>query len=201
MIISHKHKFIFVKTEKTAGTSIEVYLSQFCGKDDILTPFGRAENGHEPRNYYGFYNHMDARTIRSMVSERIWNNYYKFCVERNPWDKSLSHYHFMNNRFEGGRMTLDKYMSRGEFCLNYPRYTDGERIIVDHVAKYENLSRELGEIFSRLGVPFEGSLNAYAKSGYRKDRRPYQQVLTKKQSCIIKAAFQREIEFHGYSFD
>ena len=38
MIISHKHKFIFLKTVKTAGTSIEIALSKYCGPDDIITP-------------------------------------------------------------------------------------------------------------------------------------------------------------------
>ncbi len=37
MIVSHKHKFIFLKTNKTAGTSIEIALSKFCGEDDIIT--------------------------------------------------------------------------------------------------------------------------------------------------------------------
>ena len=56
MIISHKHRFIFIKTRKTAGTSIEIFLSQFCDKDDILTPIGegevlRKEQNIVPQNY------------------------------------------------------------------------------------------------------------------------------------------------------
>ena len=37
MIISKKKNFIFLKTAKTAGSSIEFYLSQFCGKKDTIT--------------------------------------------------------------------------------------------------------------------------------------------------------------------
>ncbi|MCC5982757.1 MAG: sulfotransferase family 2 domain-containing protein [Rhodobacteraceae bacterium] len=56
MIVSHKHRFIFVKTAKTAGTSVETLLSKACGPDDILTPFVVREDGHEPRNYRGMFN-------------------------------------------------------------------------------------------------------------------------------------------------
>lgn len=38
MIVSHKHKFIFLKTGKTAGTSVEIALSSLLGPDDIATP-------------------------------------------------------------------------------------------------------------------------------------------------------------------
>lgn len=37
MILSHKHKFIFLKTRKTGGTSIELMLRNFCGSEDIIT--------------------------------------------------------------------------------------------------------------------------------------------------------------------
>lgn len=40
MIISHTKKFVFLRTGKTASSSIEVYLSQFCSAEDILTPLG-----------------------------------------------------------------------------------------------------------------------------------------------------------------
>ena len=38
MIISHKHRFIFIKTRKTAGTSMEIALSTVCGPGDVITP-------------------------------------------------------------------------------------------------------------------------------------------------------------------
>jgi hypothetical protein len=38
VILSYEHKFIFLKTRKVAGSSLELYLRQFCGPDDIVTP-------------------------------------------------------------------------------------------------------------------------------------------------------------------
>ena len=38
MIISHKYKFIFIKTRKTAGTTIEYNISKYLGKNDIIPP-------------------------------------------------------------------------------------------------------------------------------------------------------------------
>ena len=57
MIVSHLHKFIFVKGTKVGGTSVEMALSAICGPDDIVTPVTpvddkpRIERGHVPRNY------------------------------------------------------------------------------------------------------------------------------------------------------
>jgi hypothetical protein len=37
MIVSHSRKFIFIKTRKVAGTSLEMVLTRYCGPDDIVT--------------------------------------------------------------------------------------------------------------------------------------------------------------------
>ena len=38
MINSHSQQFVFIKTRKTAGSSVEIGLSRVCGTQDIITP-------------------------------------------------------------------------------------------------------------------------------------------------------------------
>jgi len=103
---------------------------------------------------------------------------------------------------EGGSLSLDEYLARGRFPLNYFRYTDdsGAKIIVDRVLHYENLAAELGEVFSQLNIPFDGTLGVKAKSEYRTDRRPYQEVFNDEQRRIVENVFAKEIELHGCRF-
>jgi hypothetical protein len=230
MILSHKYKFIFIKTAKTAGTSIEVFLSRHCGSTDVVTPIEPTIEGHRPRNYEGFinpipeilerpgklfsilrrsvtsrekfYRHMPASEVQKRVPAEVWTTYVKFCVERNPWDKVLSHYH-MHAAREGGSLSLNDYLARGRFPINYFRYTDrsGKKIIVDRILRYENLTAELSEVFAQLNIPFDGTLGVAAKSEYRTDRRPYQRVFNEEQRRVVEKAFAKEIELHGYRFE
>jgi len=68
MIILHIHKFIFIKTRKTAGTSIEIFLSQFCGKDDILTPIGEGESLRKEQNIVP-QNYLKTQFLAKTLSE------------------------------------------------------------------------------------------------------------------------------------
>ena len=202
MIISHKYRFVFVKTLKTAGTSIEVFLSQHCGPDDVLTPILPPVEPHRPRNHEGFFNHIPAADIRDRVGPDVWRTYFKFCVERNPWDKTLSYYHMTNAR-EGGRLSFDQYLRRSDFPLNLPKYTEPKeprRVIVDRVLRYERLAGDLRDVFEVLGIPFDGSLGVHAKSEYRTDRRPYREVYTRAQAALVGRVFAPEIALHGYAY-
>jgi len=46
MIFSKKHKFLFLKGRKVAGTSFEVALSKICGAEDIITPITPIDERH-----------------------------------------------------------------------------------------------------------------------------------------------------------
>lgn len=56
MIISHRYRFIFIKTMKTAGTSVEIFLSQRCAAEDVVTPIHPEVHPHQPRNHRGLWN-------------------------------------------------------------------------------------------------------------------------------------------------
>lgn len=59
MLASHAHRFIFLKTRKTAGTSLEIALSAHLGEADVICPISPADEiiraalfpNALPRNY------------------------------------------------------------------------------------------------------------------------------------------------------
>ncbi|MEL6553962.1 MAG: sulfotransferase family 2 domain-containing protein [Cyanobacteria bacterium J06621_11] len=227
MIISHKHKFIFIKTEKTAGTSVEIALSKFCGDDDIITPLvpkdekirreisGRsAQNYLVPKDKYTprkwaklllkgkpseFYNHITAREVKQFVSQDVWDSYFKFCFERNPWDKVISWYYW---RYKSEpRPSITAFIRSGEAkkVSGYPLYTINGQVVADKIGLFENLTEELASISTQLQLPTKIEL-PQTKSGFRKDRRHYSDILTEIEKAAIATLFQREIQLLGYTY-
>lgn len=223
MIISHKHNFIFLKTKKTAGTSIEIALSRFCGPDDIITPISpvdeelRTRLGYPgPQNYvvpisryrmqdryrrlvHGeqkcFYNHMPAKQVKHYIEDDVWNNYYKFCFERNPWDRCVSLYHWRNkpekyptiSTFIKARKPLPRLKKAG-----YGMYTIKGEIAVDKVCRFEDMSDELETIRNHVGIPEPLELPR-TKSKSRKDKRSYRDILSDDDRDRIAKIFRDEI--------
>lgn len=230
MIISHKHQFIFLKTSKTAGTSIEIALSKFCGPDDIITPISaedekmRTELGYRgPQNYMStdwgggiqgvlgkllkkeqprkYYNHIKARKAKPLIGDQVWNDYYKFCFVRNPWDRVISQYYWRCKSeprpsilefLDRGGMKSLKRKSEGVYMIN-------GTVVVDQICKFENIAEEMEEVRKQLGLPESLDLPR-AKSATRKDKRNYREVLSEEEKEKISDFFADEIKRMNYEF-
>jgi hypothetical protein len=198
MIISHRHRFIFIKTTKTAGTSIEVFLAQCCGDDDVVTPFGVAEAGHVPRNHEAYYNHMAAAEVRQQVGEEVWRSYFKFCFERNPWDKVVSMYYFTRGRHGQQELAFDDFVRRRAFPIDHPKYLIDGRLAVDFVGRYETLATDLTDVCARLGLPVP--VLPRAKGQYREGDSDFQPHYDAELAAIVADAYRWEIDRFGYCF-
>lgn len=209
MLISHQFQFIFVKTGKTAGTSIEVELSRQMADDDVATPIYPPVQGHKPRNFvfhrglFGLwelkaYNHIAARKIKTLVGREKFNTYFKFCVEREPVDKCISHFSMLRNSPHHSNkeepITWEQYLSWGKFPVDTHQYTDRfGRLLVDSILKFENLENDLRDVARKQGFSFTG-LSIKEKSGFR------QTVdVTETQRALIYRAFESSNRFTGYS--
>jgi hypothetical protein len=228
LIICHRYRFIFIKTKKTAGTSIEIALSRYCSENDIITVvapedeviredlgYRGAQNDEVPWYYYRpwnvkqlvqrrdrlrYRNHEHASWLRHRVPREVWEGYFRFTVERNPWDRCISSYYWRNRRAKE-LPPFDDWLataSQGQLS-NFGIYSIGGHVAVDHVLRYENLGAGLDRLAEELNLPGKLELPR-AKGGYRADRRPYREVLEPKHRDLIDSACAREIELLGYEF-
>lgn len=217
MIISHRHKFVYVKTRKTASTSLEIALSRFCGPEDVITkivakdqalrerlgypgPQNEVVRGRAGRTFE-LINHTPAVVARELLGDR-WNEYFTFTIERNPFDRVISQYWW---EFQGlaDPPPVSQFLERGrpELLSNWHLYTADDRLIVDHVGRYESLAESLTTVAERIGLAEPIVLpEQKTKSEFRRDRRPWRQVLSAADRGIIEAVCRRELAAFGYAW-
>lgn len=229
MIISHAHKFIFLKTKKTAGTSVEIALSEFCGESDVITRiFAEDEARRRELGFRGpqhqevpreqlrlreragallrraplcFENHAPADFVRAHVDPRIWRDYFKFSFERNPYDKAISRYYWSTRKL-AERPSIADYLAheRPTQISSWPIYAIGEEIAVDFVGRYEHLSEDLRKALRQVGIAQEPTLPT-TKAHYRTDRRHYSEVLDARARATIERLCARELAAFGYAWE
>ena len=144
---------------------------------------------------------MTAKKVRAYVGEQVWNRYYKFCFERNPWDRIISQYYWCHKSELRPAISdfIDSEKPLGLKRRGYDVYTIDGKVAVDRVCRFENLPEELEAIRRRLGIPEKLELPR-AKSKYRKDKRCYREILGMAEKDKISELFREEIDLMGYEF-
>lgn len=220
MLISHSHKFIFIKTKKTAGSTIEnlIVNNFFDPSIDICT--GSKIDG-TPRSNIGPKkpNEPDGHKPWSMVKDYVtpeqWTNYHKFTIERNPWDKIVSEFYWRTADGKDPTITpFDSDVDNFEFYIDkvfgirhpapidWHLYASGRQLVVDEVIEYKCLADQFVRMCEdklNLVATKEMVTGTRMKSGHRKK---HYTELYKSQHVIDKvaAAYASEINHFNYIF-
>lgn len=200
-LISFEKRLIFIKTVKTAGTSIEVDLSQRLEPGAVVTPIFPQVAGHVARNHdvpgeeRGFFNHMPAARIRDLIGVQDFNQFTKFCVEREPVSKCISHFHMLHHSLDHRQAWAkdwDTYCNARRFPVDTAKYCEsrgGElHLMVDHVLRYDHLDQELPALLAERGIE-DFTLLSRAKAEYSHNVVITPEMVTQEQRRKIFEAF------------
>lgn len=222
MLVSHIHQFIYLKTRKTAGTSVEILFEPFCtppdeprgihSRRDSYTKYGIVGARGSDAIGATFYNHMSAKSLQDIIGEKIFNQYFKWCIVRHPMDRQVSWWWFRMDQvkreylrnesdFETVRRSFKSdLMSNTDplpsdkdiYCIsNYP--------VVDFFVRYENLATELLYVANKIGVTVSLSELGRYKTESRARAESYLQYFNDYESvAYIKGKFSWEFQYFNY---
>ncbi len=221
MLCSHGKKFVYLKTIKTAGTSVEIFFERFCCHSE-----GYQER-HNRNEYIGdagiigyrgadpsgvtFYNHMPAREVREKLGSEIFDSYFKFCVVRNPFDKVVSMFWFQLPHEERERLTTAEFASvkdkfnafvlkRDGLPVDRHVYVIDGAFVPDFYIRYENLLDDMRRVCERLKIDFTPSDLGQYKIGMRTRPENFREYYDAEGRAVVEEAFAYELEKFGYSF-
>ncbi len=218
MIISHRHKFIYLRTEKTASTSLTDALSKIVAQDDEVVksfsgkwvdalPFHPGKLKRLFPGIFGLHPHASARHVRQIVGAKIFDSYFKFAVERNPWERQVSLYHHREFKRKNQNPDFDRDMRSPGYRFshhtrlhNWDIYAIDGKVVTDQVLAYETLARDLPAVTRKLGIG-SGIELPRRNVGYGGKRAHYSTYYSDETRSLIERWYRREIATFGYEFD
>ncbi len=216
-MVSHTHRFIFLRTEKTAGTSLEAAFEKVLGEGDFMAHlrrpawarFSPVHHGALKRkipDLFGLHPHASARQARRVLGRKVFDGYFKFAVERNPWDRQVSLY--FHRAWKTRRKSLDFDRDLRSFWYrnseyvrlrNWSIYAIGGTVVADRVLRYEYLDDDLKQLAADLNIKGLGPLPR--KRRYTAPRPHYSRYYSPQTRELVARWYAREIDAFGYRFE
>ena len=208
--MSNEDKSIFIHICKCGGTSIHDLLGpqeKIWRRDSANIGFAWEEE-YKALSLCGA--HFTIEAIRKEIDPRIFEKTFKFAVVRNPWSRLVSAYHYGSlthaRSFDHFVENINEYVWCEDFkkilkavhalnCLDWIS-DDRGNVLVDFVAKIENLQGDFNIICDRMGIPRQ-QLPHTNKS----DHKHYSEYYNDKTKQIVAERYAKDIEYFGYEFE
>lgn len=213
VLVSHIYKFIYLKNYKVAGSSVESFFGQFCidpskkeqysfedKQDEQVTQWGilgsRLLRGPKPI----WFNHKSAKEVKEDIGDTIFNNYYKFCVVRNPYDLMVSSYFWEQCKNLDFKSYCKQYVNTN-IKSNLTRMFIDKSPVCNYYIRYENLINDILVVLDILKIT-DYNINdlPHHKSNITPKNISYRDYYDDETKEIVSKLFEKEIEMFDYKF-
>jgi hypothetical protein len=170
-------RWIYVHCPKTAGISIVSSLPvDLCA-------------------YHVSDRHMLAGEIRALYPT-LWEECLTIGSVRNPWDRAVSAWAYQKQTI--GAPDFEPWLRHTRPLLSqWAMLSDGNRILVDHLIRFEHIQEDFDEAIRLLGaVPCE----LYHKNKSRHRKVDYQEHYTDELISIVAERYAIDVKRFGYTF-
>ncbi len=224
MLISNKHRFIFVHIYKTAGTSVTNVLEplaigplqrQLLRGRAFLVSQGIGRQLLRRR----YHKHITAREVVDIMGREKFDDYFSFAFVRNPWDWQVSLYkyilkdtrHYLHDfvrtlpdfdafirwRCLEEIKTSDSMIGTTEgfkFQKDFVFSASGE-CLVDFVGRFENLTHDFNYVCEKIGSPKRDLPRLNVSN-----KESYTRFYSEETRDLVGETFRPDIEAFGYRF-
>ncbi|MBB1248480.1 sulfotransferase family 2 domain-containing protein [Rhizobium sp. G21] len=155
-----------------------------------------------------YYNHIPASLARRRLGAKIWNDYTKLSVVRNPWDRAVSMFFWKSNKKTDNPdisgFTDFLVEKRAYIASNYRNYMIGDRDVVDFYIRYEHFEEDMRRLEAQkpgLTGLWDTMTEIHAKGSTRNRALTTQNIFKAhpKADAMIRDMNAWEIEKFGYS--
>jgi|TARA_B110000114_G_scaffold47269_1_gene50124 hypothetical protein len=207
MIVSHAKQFIFFAVPKTGTHAVRELLSIHKGADDweqqVL--FGK-QLSPIPEIAKIQHGHISAQQIEPYLDKAVWQDYFKFAIVRNPFDRFISICFFLNRQnplfLETPLQWMKSAIQAKEFrarVLVKPQFlqlSDAQgNIAMDYVGRYETLQNSVDEICLSLKVE-SSQLQKRNTSEHQQYREYYDEEL----KSAVEIVYAEDLRRFNYSY-
>ena len=206
MIISRKHKFIFVAVPKTGTHSVRRALREHMGPDDLEQVRLFVEKTFPwPELAAVGHGHIGLAEVQPFLGDDF-SSYFKFAFVRNPFDRFVSYCAFMTREMGAFDRDPKGVMRHLLFAappmrhiLFQPQHSfvttrDGE-LLSDKIGRVEEMQQSYDEICATIGIPSAG-LEKANSSKHGDYRQYYDQQLIDG----VAKLYGRDLELFDYDF-
>lgn len=199
-MINHKYKCIFIHIPRTAGTSMELTIDDRNWVDNIEEK------------------HLIASAAKYTYRD-YWDDYFKFTIVRNPWDRMVSMTKFPEHygcQMEKKLINVNHYLSkykkieidhratkppktfRPKTYLPGAVYLNILDVPINYVARFETLQSDWEYIQDEIKCNVELK---YFTRNKRKHRKHYSHYYTEYTKQQVQDKYAKDIEHFNYKFE